>query len=136
MPSWIGNVISPWLVAAWVAGAAQLSARSGALAGLALIGATVGGYVALAGADSGALWPRLAILAVLAGPAFGLAGTAWRRGGPGADVGLLLLGVAIFIESVFLWSHAASGLERVGIGLESILGIGLAVRAGWLAGRE
>jgi len=124
-PGWIDYVFTPWLAAAWLAGALTVfTPRSGALAGAALLLAVVLAYLASAGASSLPVLPLYA-LAVVAGPIFGAAGATWRGRGPLAAWGGALLGVAFVVEGMALELVAHSTPERLLLAGESLVGIGL-----------
>ncbi|HEX6655746.1 MAG TPA: DUF6518 family protein [Candidatus Limnocylindria bacterium] len=78
----LANAASPWIVAAFTAGALQGSIRLAAVAGaLALLVAVITYYVGFLAGGATFLVPFLvvwAIAALLAGGLFGLAGGAWR----------------------------------------------------------
>ena len=85
---------APWLVVAWLVGAAATQRWIGALAGgAALVLATVAWYaLSVAGGGLATVYyawpvaPAWAVVALVAGGAFGLAGAAWRRGSVAALV--------------------------------------------------
>ncbi len=128
-PDWFGSVFTPWLAAAWLAGSSARTSRNGAAHGLVLLLATVGSYlvVAATSADAGTLALRLIPLAMVAGPIFGVAGAAWRGGGPWAAAGGALLGGAVVAEGLTLQLGVRSPLEHLALAGESLLGIGLTV---------
>jgi hypothetical protein len=129
-PDWFGNVFTPWLAAAWLAGTTAPAPRNGAARGLSLLLATVGSYLVLAAVSGDALTlaPRLVPLALVAGPIFGVAGATWRGGGPWAVPGGALLGGAIVAEGLALQLGVGSPLEHYVLAGESLVGIGLTVR--------
>lgn len=129
-PDWFGNVFTPWLAAAWLAGTTAPTPRNGAVRGLALLLATVGSYLVLAAISghSVTLALRLLPLAAVAGPIFGAAGATWRLGGPWAVAGGALLGGAIVAEGLALQLGVGSPLEHYVLAGESLVGIGLTVR--------
>ena len=131
-PDWFGNVFTPWLAGAWLVGAAAPTPRNGAARGLALLLATVGGYLAVAATsgDLPNLAARLLPLALLAGPIFGAAGATWRGGWPWASAGGALLGGAIVAEGLALQLGVRSSLEHAALAGESVVGIGLTI---WLS---
>ena len=81
-PPWIGNILSPWLAAAWLVGAVVGGSRwIGVAGGVAvLLGVTVA-YLALSGPDFARLVLPLTALTLLGGAAWGAAGWEWRSGG-------------------------------------------------------
>ena len=103
---WFGLVVLPWLVASWLAGAwvgrGETGPAWGALAGLVTLTATVGAYLALAGADAAALLPRLAAVAFIAGPAFGVAGALVHHGAGARLLSFAALGAALVGQVVLL----------------------------------
>ncbi len=129
-PAWIGMVVTPWLIVAWLAGA--LSARpwpDGPMSGLAALAATVASYLFSAGTDAGSLWWLLAPVALIAGPAYGWAGAAWRARDPFAAPGLALVGAALLVEGLTLQFGDRVLLERIGFGVESLIGLAIVVIA-------
>jgi hypothetical protein len=126
-PDWIGYVFTPWLAAAWLAGA--VSPSRGALLGLTVLFSTVVAYVAaiVVGGTPvhSPLVPGLVLLAVLAGAIFGAAGATWRGRGRGAAWGGALLGVAVVIEGLALQLAVSSTPEHLLLAGESLVGIGL-----------
>lgn len=133
-PSWIGYVFSPWLAAAWLAGATAPTPRAGAWLGLALLLTTMAVYLALAGTDAAAWAPRLIPIALVAGPIFGAAGATWRGRGHFARAAGGLLGASVAIEGLLLQLAAESAAERVMFAGETLLGLVLLTFAltGWL----
>lgn len=131
-PPWIGQVLTPWLALAWLAGAAARDRRRfGPLLGTIALAAVVATYLVAAGPDAGRLWLLLAAITLLAGPAYGWAGATWRSGGPLAGAGLALLGAALLVEAIGLQVGERELLERIGFGLEAAVGlviIGLGAR--------
>jgi hypothetical protein len=103
---WFGLVVLPWLIAAWLAGAwlgrGESGPAWGAFAGLVTLTATVGAYVALAGADGAALLPRLTSVAFIAGPAFGFAGALRHRGDRGRLISIAALAAALVGQALLL----------------------------------
>jgi len=86
-PPWsaLVNSSSPWLLAAFVAGALRTRPAPAAVAGLATCLVEVGAYFATWDAQHilvpnayGSFWT---VCAIVGGPVAGLAGWAWRRGG-------------------------------------------------------
>lgn len=125
-PAWIGQVLAPWLALAWLAGVATARPdRAGPLLGLATLGAVVATYLVAAGPDAGGLWPVLVPISVIAGPAYGWAGAAWRAGGRMAGPGLALLGAALLVEGASLQLGERALLERIGFGLEALIGLAI-----------
>ena len=62
-PPWIGQVLTPWLALAWLAGAAtKHPQRFGPLLGTVTLVAVVATYLVAAGPDAGSLWPVLAMV--------------------------------------------------------------------------
>ena len=118
-PSWVGNVLSPWLVGAWLAGAATRRPRHGALAGLLLLAATVSTYLLLSGETR--LLPGLLALAVVAGPLLGAAGGVRAA----AALGAVLIG-----EGLLLQIGERSLGERVLFAAEALVGLAVAARGG------
>ena len=95
-PAWIGSILSPWLAAAWAAGAATPGLRwIGAAAGVALLAGVTVAYLLLAGPDLQRLILPLSALTVLGGSIWGSAGRQWRSGGR-----LRVLGVAVLLAAV------------------------------------
>jgi hypothetical protein len=115
-------VLSPWLLGAWLAGAVLPGWGRAPLAGMALLAATIGAYLLLAGADGGRLAPRLLALAAIAGPLAGAAGGTWRRGGGGRLMGALVAGGVLVAEGLWLQVGERSGAERLAFGVEMVLG--------------
>ncbi len=130
-PDWLGNVVTPWLAAAWLAGGTARTARDGAVLGLTVLLATVVSYLVVAAGSGDALMlaRRLLPLALIAGPIFGIAGAAWRRRGRWAVVGGALLGGAVVAEGLALQLGVHSSLEHLALAGESLVGIGLTI---WL----
>lgn len=129
-PPWIGSVVTPWLVLAWLAGA--LTARpwpDGPMSGLTALAATVATYLFAAGTDASALWLVLAPVALIAGPAYGWAGAAWRSRDAFARPGLALLGAALLVEGLMLQVGERVVLARIGFGAESLVGLAIVVIA-------
>jgi len=125
-PDWIGYVFSSWLAAAWLVGAFSGSVRSGALTGGALLVGIVAAYLATAGAGSqpaAGLWG----IAAAGAPIFGGAGATWRDRGRRASWGGALLGAALIVESVALQWAVGQGWERLLLGGEFLLGVGLVI---------
>ena len=100
-PSWIGNILSPWLAAAWLVGAAVGGSRwIGGAAGVAvLLGVTVA-YLAMAGSDFSLLVFPLAALTLLGGAAWGVAGAEWRSKGLGRVLSGTVLVAALMADIV------------------------------------
>lgn len=129
-PPWIGMVVTPWLLLAWLAGA--VTARpwpDGPMSGLTALAATVATYVFAAGTDATGFWLLLAPVALIAGPAYGWAGAAWRARDAFARPGLALLGAALLVEGVMLQLGERVVLERIGFGAESLVGLAIIVVA-------
>jgi hypothetical protein len=128
-PGWLGNVLTPWLAAAWLVGASARTPRSGAVPGLALLLATVGSYLVVAATswDAGTLAPRLLPLALLAGPVFGAAGAAWRAGTRYARAAGALLGASVVVEGLILQLGPHAAPERLLFAAESLAGVGLLI---------
>jgi hypothetical protein len=128
-PGWLGNVFTPWLGAAWLVGASARTPRSGAVLGLALLLATVGGYlvVAATSGNAGTLAPRLLPLALLAGPSFGAAGATWRGGTRYAPAAGALLGASVVVEGLILLLGPHSVPERLIFAAESLAGVVLLI---------
>lgn len=129
-PPWISIVVTPWLVLAWLAGA--LTARpwpDGPMSGLTALAATVATYLFAAGTDAGHLWMALAPVALIAGPAYGWAGAAWRSRDAFARPALALLGAALLVEGLILQVGERAILARIGFGGESLLGLAIVVIA-------
>lgn len=104
-PSWIGSILSPWLAAAWVAGAAVSGSRwIGAAMGLAVLAGVTGAYLAMAGPDLVRLIPPLSALTVLGGVIWGAAGWGWRLGGRHRALGVAVLLAAIIADVVTILS--------------------------------
>ena len=104
-PSWIGNILSPWLAASWVAGSAVPGRLwIGAAAGVALLAGVSGAYLALAGPDMARLILPLAALTVLGGIIWGAAGRAWRSGGRRRVLAAAVLLAAIIADLVTILS--------------------------------
>ncbi len=123
-PAWAGNVLSPWLVAAWLAGSATRQSRAGAVAGLLLLATTVATYLLLGGQDTQRLLPALAVVAAVAGPALGAAG------GIGGRTGAAALGAVLVGEGVLLQLGDRGLGERVLFAGEALAGLAVAARGG------
>jgi Family of unknown function (DUF6518) len=128
-------VLAPWLVAAWLAGAwvgrLEGSLAWGAGAGLILLTATVPTYLAMAGADAPGLLPGLPLLAVVAGPCFGVAGSELNRGPRGRIVAAVALGGVLVVEGVLMQQVASESLlERGLFVVEALAGVFLAAAIG------
>ena len=126
-PAWIGYVFTPWLAAAWLAGATARRPRTGAARGLALLLATVAAYLMLAAGDASTLGPRLLALALLAGPIFGAAGAAWRAGAQYGRLAGALLGASVSIEGLLLQLGTHGLAERLLFAAESLAGVVLVI---------
>jgi hypothetical protein len=96
---WFGLFVLPWLVAGWLAGAwlgrRDKSLAWGAAGGLVLMAATTAAYLVAAGDAAVTMAPRLIVLAIVAGPLFGVAGAAVHRGAGGRQAAMLVLVVAV-----------------------------------------
>jgi len=115
---------------AWLAGA--VTARpwpDGPMVGLVALAATVSTYLLAAGTDAGPMWLALAPVALLAGPAYGWAGAAWRSRDLMAAPGLALLGAALAVEGLMLQLGDRVVPARIGFGVESVLGIAIVMVA-------
>ncbi|HSM38683.1 MAG TPA: DUF6518 family protein [Candidatus Limnocylindrales bacterium] len=123
-PPWIGQVLTPWLALAWLAGATTARpGRAGPLLGLATLAAVTAAYLLASGPRSGELWPVLAAVTLVAGPAYGWAGAAWRERGRWAGPGLALLGVALLVEGISLQLGERVAMERIGFAAEAAIGL-------------
>lgn len=135
-PAWIVMVVTPWLALAWLAGA--LTARpwpDGPMSGVTALAATATTYLLAAGTEASTLWLVLAPVALIAGPAYGWAGAAWRSGHALGRPGLALLGAALLVEGLVLQLGERVVLERIGFGVESLVGLAIVVVAWRRAGR-
>ncbi len=150
--SWnqLANSGAVWVVGTFVAGAVIRSAASAAIAGmLVLVGAVIGYY----GCTTVLLHQDLtgssvkgpiawAVVALLAGPIFGLAG-AWSRTGAGADpsglrvsrrvIALVLLGSVFLAEGVYLLAVVGNTgpaviMFVIGLAVPLVLGRGMRER--------
>ncbi|HKO34741.1 MAG TPA: hypothetical protein VJY85_13425 [Candidatus Limnocylindria bacterium] len=135
-PTWIGLVLSPWLVTSWLAGAwvGQLdrSLAWGAAAGFFLLAATVVTYLLLAGEDRAGLFPGLPLLAVGAGPGYGTAGAAVHHRARGRLIAAVVLGATFVVEGVLLLQAAAESPVESGLLVaEAAAGVLL---ASWIGG--
>lgn len=134
-PLWIGTVVTPWLVLAWLCGA--LAGRSwpdGPMAGLTALAATVATYLIAGGLETGTSFLVLAPVALLAGPAYGWAGAQWRSRDTFARPGLALLGAALLVEGLVLQLGEREVWARVAFAAESMVGLVIMVVA-WRRGR-
>jgi hypothetical protein len=125
-PAWTGNILSPWLVAAWLSGATSSVPGTGALRGLALLSGVAAGYLLTAGTDASRLAPPLVLLALAAGPAMGSAGAAWRGRDRWAAAAAAALGAVLVGEGIVAQLGPRTGPERVGFGVEVAIGLALA----------
>jgi hypothetical protein len=103
---WFGLFVLPWLLAAWLAGA-WLARPNGNLAwgaagGLVLLAATTAAYLAAAGDAASTMAFRLTLLAIVAGPLFGLAGAAVHHGPGGRQLSVLALLAAVVGQAAVL----------------------------------
>lgn len=132
-PPWIGLVFAPWLAAAWLAGATTVDRRAGALRGAVLLGATAAAYLVtaalLASPDEAArMAPGLVIVALVAGPFFGVAGAIRRAPWPGSLVGAAVLGAALVSDGIVLQFGERLPVERALFAAELLAGLWLAAR--------
>ena len=96
----------PWLLAAWLAGAWLTRPHGnvawGAAGGLVLLAATAAAYLAAAGDAAQTLAFRLVLLAIVAGPLFGVAGAAVHQGPGGRQIAVVALVAAVVGQAVVL----------------------------------
>jgi hypothetical protein len=112
---------APWLAVAWAIGAAAASRRWGAVLGAGTLALGTGGWYLLSVVAGGhaALYYAApmtigwGLVALAAGALFGLAGSAWRVGGPVARaVAIAVLAGALAGEALLLmseWTGRAAG---------------------------
>ena len=96
-PAWIGNILSPWLAAAWLAGAMVGVTRwIGSAAGVVVLLGVTATYLALSGSDFTRLLLPLAAWTIVGGGVWGLAGGEWRSTGLRRVLsGAVLLGAVV-----------------------------------------
>lgn len=129
--SWVANVGGPWLVLAFVVGAAGPSSRQAAARGAATMACAVGAYyawIALVQHGAGrhdlaamaALW---AVVGVASGAVFGAAGRSWRAGRRlGRLAGAALLSAALVGEAALLLPAGQPAGARAVLLAELVIG--------------
>jgi hypothetical protein len=95
--------------------------------------ATVAAYLLAAGDDAFWLLPRLALVALVAGPIMGAAGAAWRGEPRYRLIASVVLGVTFVLEGMLLQLGDRSAIERLAFGAEVVIGLAVALLA---AGRR
>jgi hypothetical protein len=127
------NSISPWLLVAFLVGAAMPDIRWAAIAGIATLGLALAGYDAMIlirygygpGVGPTSFW---GFAAVAGGPVFGGAGRAWRTGPHlwrAIALGLLVavgVGEGIYCAVGLSWPAVGAGFAIAGLSMPLILG--------------
>jgi hypothetical protein len=127
------NSISPWLLVAFLVGAAMTDLRRAAVAGMATLVLALAGYDAMILIRFGygpGIGPTIfwGLAALAGGPVFGAAGRVWRTGPHvwrAIALGLLAsVGVAegFYCAVVLSWPAVGAGLAIVGLAMPLILG--------------
>jgi hypothetical protein len=135
------NAIGAWLGLAFVLGASARTIPTGALRGLiglvsavvayyVLIGIFGDGFRAIGASHAATVWGAVALLA---GPAFGLAGGTWRHGhGLPRSIAVALLAASLIAEGVVFgaprWAHPDQVATDPGafvLAAEALLGLAL-----------
>jgi hypothetical protein len=129
----IANAISPWLGVAFLVGAAMPDRHSAAIAGATVLVLALVGYYTMTeirfgiGASTGSV-VRWGLGAAIGGPAFGIAGDAWRRSSTtSAAIGVGLLAAAFVAEGAYqaaVVAHQPVGVTFVVVGLGVPLALG------------
>ena len=131
--SQVANSISPWLLVAFLVGAAMSDVRWAAIAGIATLALALAGYDAMILIRYGygpGLGPTIfwGLAAVAGGPVFGGAGRAWRTGSHlwrAIALGLLAAvgaGEGIYCAVGLSWPAVGAGFAIAGLLMPLILG--------------
>lgn len=127
------NSISPWLLVAFLVGAAMTDLRRAAIAGMAALVLALAGYDAMILIRYGygpGIGPTIfwGVAAFAGGPVFGAAGRAWRTGPHlwrAVALGLLAavgIGEGIYCAVALSWPAVGAGFGIAGLAMPLVLG--------------